>query len=151
MNSALEEGEWSAARPGRNLPPARTSTHCTGDWVGSRAGLDKRGKSRPPPGFDPRTVQTVVSSYTDWATRPTLLSISSKIILYHQSSKIICPWNVDVWNFMALVICWKYACNRLNWKLLFSDENNRLVPFARHYYNHFLNIMLNITHYVTTV
>ena len=27
------------------------------------------GKSRPPPGFDPRTVQPVVSLYTDWATR----------------------------------------------------------------------------------
>jgi len=29
------------------------------------------GKSCPPPGFDPRTVQPVVSRYTDWATRPT--------------------------------------------------------------------------------
>ena len=25
-----------------------------------------------PPGFDPRTVQTVASRYTDWATRPTI-------------------------------------------------------------------------------
>jgi hypothetical protein len=25
--------------------------------VGPRAGLDRGGKSRPPPGFDPRTVQ----------------------------------------------------------------------------------------------
>jgi len=34
-------------------------THCIGDWVGHRAGLDRCGKSRPPPGFDPRTVQPV--------------------------------------------------------------------------------------------
>jgi hypothetical protein len=27
-------------------------------------------KSRPAPGFDPRTVQPVASRYTDWATRP---------------------------------------------------------------------------------
>jgi hypothetical protein len=27
--------------------------------VGSRAGLDGCGRSRPPPGFDPRTVQPV--------------------------------------------------------------------------------------------
>jgi len=34
---------------------------------GGRAGLDKGGNSRPPPGFDPRTVQPVSSCYTDWA------------------------------------------------------------------------------------
>jgi hypothetical protein len=31
------------------------------------AGLDGCGKSRPPPGFDPRTVQPVASRYTNWA------------------------------------------------------------------------------------
>jgi hypothetical protein len=40
-------------------------THCTGGWVGPRAGLDGCGKSRPQLGFDPRTVQTVDSRYTD--------------------------------------------------------------------------------------
>jgi hypothetical protein len=39
--------------------------------VGPRAGLDRCGKSRPPPGFDSRTVQPVASRYTDCATRPT--------------------------------------------------------------------------------
>jgi len=40
----------------------RHGTHITGDWVGTRAGLDGWGKSRPlPPGFDPRTVQPVES------------------------------------------------------------------------------------------
>jgi hypothetical protein len=29
----------------------------TGVWVGPRAGLDGCGKSRPPPGLNPRTVQ----------------------------------------------------------------------------------------------
>jgi hypothetical protein len=52
---------------------ALPGTHCTGGWVGPRAGLDKCGKSRPPPGFDPRTVQPVVSRYIDWATRPTFI------------------------------------------------------------------------------
>jgi len=32
--------------------------------VGPRDGLDRCGKSRPPPGFDPRTVQPVASRYT---------------------------------------------------------------------------------------
>jgi len=37
-------------------PRERPGTHCTGGWVGSRAGLDGR-KISPPPGFDARTVQ----------------------------------------------------------------------------------------------
>ena len=40
--------------------------------MGPRAGLDWCGKSRPPPGFDPRTVQPVTNRYTDYATRPTI-------------------------------------------------------------------------------
>ena len=39
--------------------------------MGPRARLDRCGKSRPPPGFDPRTVQPVASRYTDYATRST--------------------------------------------------------------------------------
>ena len=52
------------------LPWERPGTHCIGGWVDPRAGLDGCGKSRPPPGFDPRTVQPVASRYTDWAIRP---------------------------------------------------------------------------------
>jgi hypothetical protein len=36
-----------------------------GCWVGPRTGLDCYGKSSPPRGFDPRTVQSVASHYTD--------------------------------------------------------------------------------------
>ena len=38
---------WSASRPGRFYPRERPGTHCTGGWVGPRAGLDRCGKSRP--------------------------------------------------------------------------------------------------------
>jgi len=41
----------------------RPGTHCIGGWVGPRVGVDGCGKSRPPPGFDPRTVQPVASRY----------------------------------------------------------------------------------------
>jgi hypothetical protein len=48
------------------LPPGnRPIPHCIGGWVGPRAGLDGCGKYRPPPGFDPRTVQPIASHYTD--------------------------------------------------------------------------------------
>ena len=49
------------------LPAARPGTHCIGGWVGLRGGLDRCGKSRPPPGFDPRPGQSVGSHYTEYA------------------------------------------------------------------------------------
>jgi len=39
-------GEWSAARPGRNLPRERPGAHFTGGWVGPGP-VWKGGKSRP--------------------------------------------------------------------------------------------------------
>ena len=42
-----------------------------------RTGLDRCGKSRAPPGFDPRTVQPVASRYTDYATLPTPVKVKS--------------------------------------------------------------------------
>jgi len=47
--------------------------------VGPRAGLDRRGKSRPPPGFDPQTVQPVASRYTDYAARP-MMTVGNDIL-----------------------------------------------------------------------
>jgi len=44
--------EGSAPGPGRLYPQERLGTHCTGGWVGPRAGLDGR-KISSPPGFDP--------------------------------------------------------------------------------------------------
>ena len=59
---------WGFSITSRPLyPRERHGTHCTGGWVGPTAGLDGCRKSRPPPGFDPRTVQPVASRYTDWA------------------------------------------------------------------------------------
>ena len=59
---------WVAnATPRPLYPRKRPGTHCIGGWVGPRASLNTRGKSLPPPGFDPRTVQSVASRYTDWA------------------------------------------------------------------------------------
>jgi len=72
MTTTLERGEGSASCPGRSFPRReRPGTHCTGGWLGPRNGLDRCVKSRPPPGFDPRTFQPVASSYTDYANRPT--------------------------------------------------------------------------------
>ena len=66
--------------PAALYPRERPGTHCTGGWVGPRAGLDRCGKYRLPPGFDPRTVQLVASRYTDYATRPTNLLGASPVL-----------------------------------------------------------------------
>ena len=47
-------------------PRERPGTHCIEGWKGPTAGLDRGGKTRPPPGFDTRTIQSVESRYTDW-------------------------------------------------------------------------------------
>jgi len=62
------------ATPRPLYPRERPGTHFIRGRVALRAGLNRSGKSRPPPGFDPRTVQAVASRYTDWATRPILSS-----------------------------------------------------------------------------
>ena len=46
--------------------------------MGPRTGLDRCEKSRPAPGFDPRTVQSVASRYTNYATWPTYICITTK-------------------------------------------------------------------------
>jgi hypothetical protein len=62
--------------PAALYPPKRPGTHCTESWLGPMAGLDRGGKSRPQPVFDPRTVQSVASLYTDWATPAHILSFT---------------------------------------------------------------------------
>jgi hypothetical protein len=43
------------------LPQERHGNHCIGGWEGPRAGVDGCGKSRPPLGFDPWTIQPIAS------------------------------------------------------------------------------------------
>ena len=51
----LEEGEWSAARPGRTLPPGKDPIPIVQEAGGATGPVWTGGKSRPlPPGFNPR-------------------------------------------------------------------------------------------------
>ena len=68
MTTALEGGEWSAARPGRTLLPGK-ARYPLYRRLGGPQGRSGRAENLAPPGFDPRTVQPQVSRYTDWATR----------------------------------------------------------------------------------
>jgi hypothetical protein len=44
LTSALDVGEWPALCPGERTP----GTHCTGGWVGPRAGLDTEDRKNIP-------------------------------------------------------------------------------------------------------
>jgi hypothetical protein len=72
--SALDGGQWPVSRPGRAFTRGERipGTHCTGGWVGLRAGLDSevRGKILcPRRGSNPDrlVVQPIVRHYTAWA------------------------------------------------------------------------------------
>jgi hypothetical protein len=47
MTSALEGGECQRHAPAAIYPRKRPGTHFTGGWVGTGAGMDRCGKSRP--------------------------------------------------------------------------------------------------------
>jgi hypothetical protein len=57
MTTALEVGEWSAARPGRTLPPGRTRYQLYRRLGGPQGWSGRVRKISPPPGFDPRPFQ----------------------------------------------------------------------------------------------
>ena len=66
----LDHGTRKGVRGQRHAPAVlypgkRPGTHRTGVWVDPRDGLDRCGKSRPPPVLDHRTVQPVASRYSD--------------------------------------------------------------------------------------
>jgi len=68
---ALDGGEWSASHPGRFTSREREpGTHCTGGWVGFRAGLDivlKRKIPSPCWKSNPNhsIIQPIASCYTE--------------------------------------------------------------------------------------
>jgi hypothetical protein len=67
-------------RPGRFTLGKETRYPLYRRLSGLRAGLDRCGKSRPQPGFDPRTVQAVASRYTNWAVpTPTYHTVTRQI------------------------------------------------------------------------
>jgi hypothetical protein len=73
------------ATPRPLYPRERPGTHCIGGWVGPRPGLDVCGKSRPPPGLDPRTVQPIASRYTDCAipARGEIIEKNFEVTVWH--------------------------------------------------------------------
>ena len=91
MNAELEGGEWSAARTSPTLPLGKTRYLLYRRLCGPQ-GLSGRAENLVPSGIRFRTVQPLVSRYTDRATQPTspkgCRGISSYTrILYHDGQQ----------------------------------------------------------------
>ena len=71
LDHGTRRGEGSTSRPGCSLLPGKTGYPLYRRLGGSQGRSGQMRKISPPPGFDPRTVQSVASCYTDWDTRPT--------------------------------------------------------------------------------
>jgi len=65
LTSALDGVDGQRHSPAALLPEKRPGTHCIGGWVDPHDRSGRVRKFSPPPGLDPRTVQPVVSRYTD--------------------------------------------------------------------------------------
>ena len=66
LTSALDGDGWSTPRPDRFTPgkdPVPTVKEA--GWAPGPVWTLRKNLAPPPPGFDPRTVQPVVSRYTD--------------------------------------------------------------------------------------
>jgi len=67
LNLRVGGGEWSASRPDRFTTEERgLGTHCTGGWVGPRAGLDKVAKIKkilPLPRNEPPSSSSYLSRH----------------------------------------------------------------------------------------
>jgi len=64
MTAALEGGEWSAARPGRTLPPGKTR-YAFYRRLGGPQGRSGRAENLVPTGIRSRTVQPLVAIPTE--------------------------------------------------------------------------------------
>jgi len=105
MTAALEGGECSAARPGRTLPPEKTR-YPFYRRLGGPQGRSGRAENIIPTGIRSRTVQPVVSRYTDWATRPTFI-LCTYLFLKNKWSIVHDP---NTCNWTTLPSSVMYAC-----------------------------------------
>jgi len=73
LDNSTRRGEGSASGPGRSLPPGKTRYPLYKRLGGPQGRSGEVRKTSPPPGFDPRTVQTLASRYADYDSGPTTL------------------------------------------------------------------------------
>ena len=88
-DSVTTRGDWSLARPGRTLPPGK-KRYSIYRRLGGPQGRSGLAKNIVPTGIRSRTVQSVVSLYTDWATDLRLFDII--MLMYGYEKDKVNPW-----------------------------------------------------------
>ena len=119
ITAALERGEWSAAGPGRTLPPGKTR-YPLYRRVGGSQGRSEWAENLVPTGIWSPTVQPIVSRYTDCATRP--------IYIYIYVTSIVLLKNTfadkTIWNLRGKHLPWP------NYNLSPEDNTHTRAHFA---------------------
>jgi len=141
MTAALEGGEWSAAHPGRNLPPEKTR-YPFYRRLGGPQGRSGRVKNLIPTGIRSRTVQPVAQSLYR-LSYPVHLSPykQQQFITFPPQCTHLCSFRFHTGNCefsrytipTDTVIRWKYFLNnsgtfwvRLDRKTATNPKNRRL-------------------------
>ena len=108
MTKALEGNEWSAARPGRTLPPGK-ARYPLYRRLGGPQGRSGWAETLAPLGCNPRTIQPIASRYTDRAIPAHLLNSWSR---NYQKTKwritVFCTTEKDLWNSARNYISFVY-------------------------------------------
>jgi hypothetical protein len=110
--------------PGERAP----STHCTGGWVGPRAGLDTedRGKILSPlPGIEPRSTGHPASSQTlFWLSYPAHLNNKGNTSFFNRSCPFLWFGNKSLSSLCFITAFFPY------FKLFFVMQNNDFKAFT---------------------
>ena len=114
MTTTLEWGERSASRPGRSLPPGKTRYPLYRRLGGPQGRSGRMGKILPPPGFDPRTVQPVVSIPTTLPGPQNINKRSCYWITHH----VHIPGLLMTSLYLVRMLCWKIQC-KMHWRFLY--------------------------------
>ena len=118
-------GEWSAARPGRTLPPGKTRYPFYRRLSGPQ-GRSWRAENLVPTGIRSRTV---FSRYTDWATGPTHIAPNPSYSLA-QSVTILTNLSVVCTYGHSILIRLSYRPDRHLFKFFYVVPNSiKMAPY----------------------
>jgi hypothetical protein len=128
----------SASRPGRSLPPGNTRYPLYRRLGGPQGRSGQEQKISPQPGFDPRTVQSVASRYTDYATRTTRVRVMCSLSRSNIEKFAKSP---STYRRKAKEDCWtgrvrlQYSiggCSHNKLSIFVTVDNHTTVPHYRH-------------------